>query len=105
MILEMMGENEIFECHTPISTQLRSSIIAILNSQLPVSTEPEQVSVHDDEWGVVVGERDLDRSLQDGVVNNARIVDAVVQLLRRFVVSGGPVDASEMRLRGPRLPK
>ena len=69
-----------------------------------MSTELEQVSIHDDEGGVVFGERDLDWCLQNCVVNNGRVVDAVVQVLRRFVVFG-PFDAPEMRIRGPRLPK
>ena len=62
------------------------------------------MSIHDDEGRVVFGERDLDWGLQDCVVNNGRVVDAVVKVLRRFVVFG-PFDASEMPIRGPRLAK
>ena len=72
---------------------------------LPVSTEPKQVPVHDDERDVVVGERDLNRGLQDGVVDIARIVNAFVPLLPRVVIVFGPVEGLPMRLRGPCLPK
>ena len=70
-----------------------------------MSPEPEQVPVHDDERVVAVGERDLDGRLQDGVVDDARVLNAVAtQVLGRFVLRG-TVQASEVRLGSPRLPK
>ena len=65
---------------------------------LPVSTEPEQVPVHDDMRGIVVGEHDLDWDMQDGALVNARIVDAIVQLLRRVIIFV-PVESPLMCLR------
>ena len=85
---------------------MRSKVLHVSNTDKPVSPEPEQVPVHDDERVVAVGERDLDGRLQDGVVDDARVLDAVAaaRIVRRSVARG-TVQASEMRPGSPRLPK
>ena len=70
-----------------------------------MSTKPEQVPVHDDERVVAVGQRDLDGRLQDGVVDDAGVLDAVAAQILRPSVARGTVQASEMRPGSPRLPK